>query len=124
MSNPAQPKQPSNDLIILVGSGIVVVAGLVVAILWSQHPDVDPRRQDKAVISNLRELQAGADQYFLENGVSSVASSTIVSTVPGAMIPSTVWSTVAQETYTAAIVQGQGISAAGVAGARTVTFGP
>ncbi len=32
--------------------------------------------------------------------------------------------TVAQETYTPVIVQGQGISAMGVAGARTVTYGP
>jgi hypothetical protein len=40
------------------------------------------------------------------------------------MIPSWLWQTVAQETYTPVIVQGAGITASGIAGARTVTYGP
>ena len=128
MSDPSQPKQPSNwgpnDWVV-----VAMAIGALGLFFWGlsgvEFRDVRASSQNKAVLSNLRQLQAGADQYFAEHhGVSSVASATIVGTAPSAMIPSTIWRTVAQETYTPVIVQGQGISAAGVAGARTVTFGP
>lgn len=51
-----------------------------------------------------------------------MASSTLVGTNSSQYVKS--FATVAQETYTATVVQGAGISAFGVAGARTVTFGP
>jgi len=122
MSNPTQPQKRSKDLVVVVA--VVVAVGLVSAIFWTAKRAEGARRQDSSAISNLRQLQAGADQYFLVNGVSSVASTTIVSTAPGAMIPSWLWQTVAQETYTPVIVQGAGITASGIAGARTVTYGP
>ncbi len=101
---------------------VVVIIGLLAAMAIPAFQKVRASSQDKAVINNLRQIQAGADQYFLENGVSSVASSSIVGTNSSQYVKS--FATVAQETYTATIVQGAGISAAGVAGARTVTFGP
>ena len=54
--------------------------------------------------------------------VSSVASSSLVGTNSSQYVGNFV--TVAQETYTPVILQGRRISAMGVAGARTVTFGP
>jgi len=101
---------------------VVVIIGLLAAMAIPAFQKVRASSQDKAVINNLRQIQAGADQYFLENGVSSVASATIVGTNSSQYVKNFV--TVAQETYTATVVQGAGISAAGVAGQRTVTFGP
>jgi len=118
MSDPTQPQKRSTDLVVVV----LVVVGLVAAIGWSWYQARLERGQTDAVFGNLRNLQAGADQYFQENGVSSVAFTTLVGTNPTQYLRS--WYIVAQETYPAVIVQGQSISAMGVAGARTVTFGP
>jgi hypothetical protein len=112
-----------------VAAVVVAVVGLVAVLGVKQYYVVreqygkDPARQDKVVTNNLRQIQAGADQYFVEHpGVSSVESVTIVGTNSTQYVKNFV--TVAQETYTAIIVRGQGISAMGVAGARTVTYGP
>jgi type IV pilus assembly protein PilA len=120
MSDPTQPQKRSKDLVVV--AAVIVAVGLVAAITWSRHQARLERGQTDAVFGNLCNLQAGADQYFLANGVSSVASATLVGTNSTQYVRS--WATVAQETYTPVIVQGQGISAMGVAGARTVTFGP
>jgi type IV pilus assembly protein PilA len=101
---------------------VVVIIGLLAAMAIPAFQKVRASSQDKAVINNLRQIQAGADQYFLENGVSSVNSSSIVGTNSSQYVKS--FATVAQETYSDPIVQGAGITAMGVAGARTVTFGP
>jgi type II secretory pathway pseudopilin PulG len=121
MSAPNQPQRPSNDLVMV--AAVVVVVGLVAVLIAKGFLADQDRATDKAVIGNLRMIQAGADQYFMEHlGVSSVASTTIVGTNSTQYVRN--WATVAQETYTPIIVQGHGISAWGVAGARTVTFGP
>ncbi len=135
MSKPDQPRAASRGWVIV--AGVVVAVGLVAAIGWTWFRDIGgpeywagreaadhklANSQDKAVIGNLRQIGAGADQYFLENGVSSVASATIVGTNRSQYVMS--FQTVAQETYTPVIVQGRAISANGVAGARTITFGP
>ncbi|MDO8542982.1 MAG: hypothetical protein Q7S40_21265, partial [Opitutaceae bacterium] len=76
--------------------------------------------QDKAVLNNARQLSAAADQYFLENGVSTVASSNLV----GSDKYVKAINTVAQETYPAGFSQGTTITIGGIAGVRTVTFAP
>ena len=67
-----------------------------------------------------RQLAAAADQYFLENGVSSVAQGNLV----GATNYVKALNLVANETYPTGFTQGQTITVAGVAGARTITYAP
>src|SRR5476651_2551739 len=90
---------------------VVVIIGLLAAMAIPAFQKVRASSQDKTVMNNLRQIQAGADIYFLEKGVSSVASSTLVGTNCSQYVKS--FATVAEETYTAAVVQGAGISAAG-----------
>ena len=122
MSDPTQPQKRSKDFVAVLV--LLVVIGLIVVFVLPgvAFQNVRASSQDKAVLSRLEILQSAADQYFAKNGVSSVASVTLIGT------NSTDWvspfQAVAQETYTPIIVQGAGISAWGVAGARTVTFGP
>lgn len=76
--------------------------------------------EDKAVLCPLRQLAAAADQYFLENGVSTVAYRDLV----GATNYIKAVQTVAGETYPSYYTQGHTITVTGVAGARTVTYAP
>jgi len=76
--------------------------------------------QDKAVLNNARQLAAAADQYFLENGVSSVQQSQL--TGPTNYVKSL--NLVANETYPDGFTQGVTITVAGVAGQRTITYAP
>lgn len=76
--------------------------------------------QDKAVMCPLRMLSAAADQYYLENGVSTVAYRDLV----GATNYIKVLETVAGESYPIYYTQGSPIIASGVAGTRTVTYVP
>lgn len=99
---------------------VVVIIGLLAAMAIPAFQKVRASSQDKAVLNNLRQLSSAADQYFLEKGASSVTSSELVGTNSSQYIKAV--QTVANETYTATINQGQGVSAAGVAGARTITF--
>jgi type IV pilus assembly protein PilA len=72
------------------------------------------------VLNNARQLSAAADQYYLENGVSTVASANLV----GATSYVKAINTVAKETYPTGYSQGETITIAGIAGARTVTYAP
>lgn len=99
---------------------VVVIIGLLAAMAIPAFQKVRASSQDKAVLNNLRQLSSAADQYFLEKGASSVTSVTLVGTDSTQYIKAV--QTVAQETYDTTISQGQGVSAAGVAGARTITF--
>jgi len=76
--------------------------------------------QDKAVLNNLRQLSAAADQYFLEGGVSQVTSAELVGTASSQYIKQV--QQVARETYTVTINQGLGVTASSVAGTRTITY--
>ncbi|MCP5529573.1 MAG: prepilin-type N-terminal cleavage/methylation domain-containing protein [Opitutaceae bacterium] len=98
---------------------VVVIIGLLAAMAIPAFQKVRASSQDKAVSNNLRQLSAAADQYFLENGVSSVASSLLVGTNSSQYIKQV--QTVAGETYTN-LSQGSAVTATGVAGARTITY--
>lgn len=76
--------------------------------------------EDKAVMCPARQLAAAADQYFLENGVSTVAYGDLV----GATNYIKAIQTVAGETYPVFYTQGHTITVTGVAGTRTVTYAP
>lgn len=99
---------------------VVVIIGLLAAMAIPAFQKVRQSSQDKAVLNNARQLSAGADQYFLENGVSSVASADLI----GADKYVKAVNTVAGETYPAGFTQGAAITIDGVAGARTITYAP
>ena len=99
---------------------VVVIIGLLAAMAIPAFQKVRASSQDKAVLNNLRQLSSAADQYFLEKGVTSVASSDLVGTNSTQYIKQV--QTVAGETYTSTLNQGSAVTASGVAGARTVTY--
>ena len=99
---------------------VVVIIVLLAAMAIPAFQKVRSGVQDKMVTDNLRLLGAAADQYFLENGVSTVALSVLVGTESSQYIKAL--QTVAQENYATQINQGAAITAFGVAGARTITY--
>jgi type IV pilus assembly protein PilA len=99
---------------------VVVIIGLLAAMAIPAFQKVRQSSQDKAVLNNARQLSAAADQFYLENGVSTCASTDLV----GATNYVKAINTVAQETYPVGFTQGVTITISGVAGARTVTYAP
>ena len=99
---------------------VVVIIGLLAAMAIPAFQKVRTTSQDKAVLDNLRQLGAASDQYFLENGVSRVTSAALVGTNSSNYIKAI--QTVAGETYATQLDQGLAITAASVAGARTITY--
>ena len=99
---------------------VVVIIGLLAAMAIPAFQKVRTSSQDKAVLNNARQLAAAADQYFLENGVSTVAQTSLV----GASNYVKALNLVANETYPTDFTQGQTITITGVAGARTITYAP
>ena len=99
---------------------VVVIIGLLAAMAIPAFQKVRMNSQDKAVLNNARQLSAAADQYYLENGVSSVDSSNLI----GATNFVKAINTVANETYPAGFSQGTTVTISGVAGARTITYAP
>jgi type IV pilus assembly protein PilA len=99
---------------------VVVIIGLLAAMAIPAFQKVRTSSQDKAVLNNARQLAAAADQYFLENGVSSVTQGNLV----GSTNYVKALNLVANETYPAAYTQGIAITVSGIAGARTVTYAP
>jgi len=57
---------------------VVVIIGLLAAMAIPAFQKVRQNSQDKAVLNNARQLSAGADQYYLENGVSTVTLSDLL----------------------------------------------
>ena len=99
---------------------VVVIIGLLAAMAIPAFQKVRTSSQDKAVLNNARQLAAAADQYFLENGVSSVAQSNLV----GSANYVKSLNLVAGETYPVGLTQGITITIDGVAGQRTITYAP
>ena len=99
---------------------VVVIIGLLAAMAIPAFQKVRQSSQDKAVLNNARQLSAASDQYYLENGVSTVASTDLI----GATNYVKVVNTVAAETYPANFTQGITITIDGIAGVRTVTYSP
>jgi type IV pilus assembly protein PilA len=99
---------------------VVVIIGLLAAMAIPAFQKVRQSSQDKAVLNNARQLSAAADQYFLENGVSSVSLGNLV----GASNYVKAINTVASESYPDGYTQGVTITIGSIAGARTVTYSP
>ena len=99
---------------------VVVIIGLLAAMAIPAFQKVRQSSQDKAVLNNARQLSAAADQFFLENGVSTAAQASLV----GSTNYVKALNTVASETYPDNYTQGITITISGIAGARTVTYAP
>lgn len=98
---------------------VVVIIGMLAAMAIPGFQKVRTASQDKAVLNNARQLAAAADQYMMENGVSSISY--------GSLVGSTNYvksiNLVANETYPGGYTQGVAITISGVGGARTITYG-
>ncbi len=99
---------------------VALVWGVLAALAWSAFQKVRQSSQDKAVLCPIRQLAAAADQYYLENGVSSVEYAQLV----GATNYVKAVKTIAGETYPTRYVRGMTITVTGVAGLRTITYAP
>ncbi len=99
---------------------VVVIIGLLAAMAIPAFQKVRQSSQDKAVMNNARQLAAAADQYYLENGVSSVTLGSLIGTTNYVKA----LNLVANETYPSGFTQGITITVAGIAGQRTVTYSP
>ena len=99
---------------------VVVIIGLLAAMAIPAFQKVRTSSQDKAVLNNARQLAAAADQYFLENGVSSVSVGSLV----GSTNYVKALNLVASESYPTGFTQGVTITIDGIAGQRTITYAP
>jgi type IV pilus assembly protein PilA len=57
---------------------VVVIIGLLAAMAIPAFQKVRAASQEKTVLNNLRQLSSAAQQYFLENGVATVAYADLV----------------------------------------------
>ena len=87
---------------------VVVIIGLLAAMAIPAFQKVRETSQTKTILNNLRQLASGADQYFLENGVTEVASALLIGTDS---YVKTFNSVTANDQYTTTISQGTDISA-------------
>ncbi len=99
---------------------VVVIIGLLASMAIPAFQKVRTSSQDKAVLNNARQLSAASDQYYLENGVSSVVLSDLLG--PTSYIKAL--NSVANETYPGSFTQGTTITITSVAGSRTITYSP
>ena len=98
---------------------VVVIIGLLAAMAIPAFQKVRVASQDKAVLNNMRQLAAAADQYFLENGTITV----VIANLVGSSNYIKTLNTVADESYPATYTQATAITVTGIAGARTLTYG-
>ncbi len=99
---------------------VVVIIGLLAAMALPAFQRVRQSSQDKTVLNNARQLAAAADQYFLENGVSSVLQTDLV----GSTNYVKALNLVASESYPSGFTEGVTLTVSGIAGQRTVTYAP
>lgn len=99
---------------------VVLIIGMLAAIAIPGFVKIRASSQDRAIMNNARQMSQGADQYYLENGVTSVASSNLV----GSDKFVKTFQTIASESYPPNFTQGVTITVTGVSGTRTVTYNP
>src|SRR5689334_9932879 len=99
---------------------VVVIIGLLATMAIPAFKRVTASSQDKAVLNNARQLSAASDQYFLENGATTVALNNLV----GSTNLIKQLTTVAAEKYPDNYTQGVTITISAVGGTRTTTFTP
>lgn len=100
---------------------VVVIIGLLAAMAIPAFQKVRASSQDKSILNNLRQLNSGAVTYYLERGVSSVATTDLMGSNSSQYVKA--FLTIAGESYPAVLMEGVAITASGVAGGRTITYG-
>ncbi len=98
---------------------VVVIIGMLAALAIPGFQKIRSASQDKAVMSNARQLAAATDQYMMEYGRSTVSIGNLV----GQTNYVKNLDLVANEVYPTTYVAGVPITVLGVAGARTITYG-
>ena len=99
---------------------VVVIIGLLAAMAVPAFQKVQARSQDAAVLNNARQLSAAAEQYYMENGVSTVAAGNLV----GSSNYLKMFPHIGHEWYPGYYTQGITITVGNVGGVRTVTYCP
>jgi type IV pilus assembly protein PilA len=97
-----------------------VVAIAVATFAWISIQKARRHSQEETVLCMARQLSAAADQYFLENSVSTARFDQLV----GSSNYLRAIAYVAGETYPDTYTQGVTLTIRGVAGTRTVTYAP
>jgi type IV pilus assembly protein PilA len=97
---------------------VVVIIGLLAAMALPAFQKARASAQNKAVLSNARQIAGAADQYFLEYGTSTAALASLV----GNSAYVKIINTVANETYPDYYTQGITLTISGVGGSRIVTY--
>jgi type IV pilus assembly protein PilA len=115
MTPPSSPGFAGREIVI-----VLVLLGVLAGFAYSAFRKVRQSSEDKAVMCPIRQLSAAADQFYLENGVSSVAYADLV----GATNYVKAVNTIAGETYPSVYMRGLTITVTGVAGTRTITYAP
>jgi len=97
---------------------VVVIIGLLAALAIPAFQKIRAASQDKAVLSNARQLAAATDQYMMEHGKSTVSIGMLVG------ITNYVKSldTIAGESYPTIYTASSPITVTGVGGIRTITY--
>jgi type IV pilus assembly protein PilA len=98
---------------------VVVIIGMLAVLAIPGFMKIRNAAQDKAVLSNARQLAAGCDQYMMEFGYSTVSIDHLVG-------PTNYVKTldlIANESYPTLFTAGSPIIVSGVAGLRTITYG-
>jgi type IV pilus assembly protein PilA len=99
---------------------VVVIIGLLAGMALPAFQKVRAASQDKAVLNNARQLSGAADQYFMENGVSTVTLGSLLGTSNYVKA----LGLVANETYPDIFTQSTAITVTGIGGVRTITYAP
>ena len=97
---------------------VMVIIGLLAAMAVPEFLRVRNSAQDKTVMNNIRQLGAAADQYFMENGVSTALLTDLVG--PSAYVKAL--NTAANENYPTEYTQGIPITVDNIGGVRTITY--
>jgi type IV pilus assembly protein PilA len=99
---------------------VVVIIGMLAAMAIPAFQKIKRASQDKAVVNNARQLSSAADQYYMENGVSSVSIGNLI----GSTSYVKMLNVLANETYPSGFSQGEALTINGIGGARTITYNP